>query len=200
MKLKSIISSILFLCAGEVLSTPLPEPSAFGIFRDKPVSYFHVTTKEPYSSQYGESLNYLLLLYKKNYLKNNFCMLGLDWANGEHNTIVFWDEGQLLFAWTLEYVDKDYYYKSLALGEVISLMEDVIPLSEILEKPYDVMQVYSQEGIDMLRNECDSHGEMVTIHAFSQPKKCDDGSEIEYVYDAKNEHLCDAIQLRDYHD
>lgn len=198
MKIRSIILSVLFMFAGEALSKPLPESPGFGIFRDKPESYFHVTMKEPYRSHYEESLRYLLLLYKKNYLKNNFCMLGLNWATGERNAIVFWDEGQFLFTWDLEGGDKDYYYKLLALGDSISLKEDVFPLSEILKNPYSYMQAYSQEDMDILQNECDSHGENIIIHAFSQPKKCDDGSEVEYSYDIKNEHLCDAVQLRNY--
>ncbi|HIB8418006.1 TPA: hypothetical protein ACWX3U_004595 [Escherichia coli] len=198
MKLRSIILSVLFLFAGEALSKPLTESPGFGIFRDKPVSYFHVTAKEPYKGNYEEALKYLLLLYNKNYLKNNFCLLGLDWADKERNAIVFWEEGGILFTWDLEGGDEDYYYLSLALGDSISLKEDVFPLSEILKKPYDYIQAYSQESIDILKNECNSHGENIVIHAFSQPKKCDDGSEVEYAYDIKNEHLCDAVQLRNY--
>ncbi|EBS7636595.1 hypothetical protein CDR68_23155 [Salmonella enterica] len=196
MKLRSVISIISLLFVGEVLSVQSSDSPGFGVFRDKPDSYFHVTIKEPYRSHYKESLRYLLLLYKRNYIKNNFCMLGLHWANKERNAIVFWDEGKILFTWELEGVDKDYYYKSLALGDLISLKDDVFPLSEILKHPYDYIQAYSQEDIDVLKNECNRYGEKVSVHAFSQPQKCDDGSEVEYAYDIKNEHLCDAMRLR----
>lgn len=168
----------------------------FSVFSDIPAGHFKLTETPPYKDTYKESLEYLLVALSKNNITNKFCMIGYQWKNKTRSAVIFWKSGETLFNWNLDNIDNDYYYKSLLIDNSISLSSSVYPLNEILKNPGQYMQAYSQESINEVWNDCKSNGEFIIIDKFPLPKDCDNSQSIEYEYDIKKEHLCDAVNLR----
>lgn len=188
-----LFASILVL---KVNALPLTS-GPYSIFSDSPIGYFKLTETPPYKDIYKESLEYLLVALSKNNINNKFCMIGYQWKNKTRSAIIFWKSGETIFNWNLDNIDNDYYYKSLLIDNSISLSSSVYPLKEILKNPGRYMQAYSQESINEIWNDCKSNGEFIVIDKFPHPKNCDNSQSIEYEYDIKKEHRCDAVNLRD---
>lgn len=119
-------------------------------------------------------------------------MTGYNWEDKSRSAIIFWHAGDLLFHWTLEDFDTDYYYKSLLMGFSRSLSQSFFP-QKYLDEHMGMQAAYSLEGLNELWKDCQTHGEFITIDEFPSPQNCNYDPDSDDEYDIKEVHLCDAI-------
>ncbi|PHM35630.1 hypothetical protein [Xenorhabdus innexi] len=138
---------------------------SWGIYNKKPDGSFNPLKIKDYREGYLPSFSYLINKFGFGDKNNTYCLIGYQWnkkENSEERTrvVVFWKNANYLIDWDLPDGDTYHRYKAIIFSKpFINLNESVVPYKEA----EGAQALWAKEGIIQMINDCELHGEKITI-------------------------------------
>ncbi|MCC8368078.1 hypothetical protein J8V57_17735 [Xenorhabdus sp. PB61.4] len=138
---------------------------SWGIYNEKPDSYFNPLKIKDYKEGYLPSFSYLINKFGFNSVNNTYCVIGYKWNKKEDDeeftrVIVFWKNANYLIDWDLPDGDTEHRYKAIIFSKpFIDMKDSVVPYKEA----EGAQALWAKEGVIQLLEDCELHGQKITI-------------------------------------
>ncbi|CDH24772.1 hypothetical protein [Xenorhabdus bovienii] len=137
----------------------------WGIYNAKPDSHFDPLKINDYKENYLPAFSYIINIFEKQNLNNNFCLIGYKWNKTNERDeferiVIFWKTNNYLINWNLPDGNDDDRYKGIIYSKpFIDISEYAVPYKEAMNH----QALRAKEGIIQIINDCELNGQKITI-------------------------------------